>query len=277
MGNRCNITLVENSLVVQTPYDGNFVDALKVSIPATQRKFDKVQRAWIVDPQYGAQVAKLIGQFLGEMVFVPTTGTVKPVIETRILEIHYLGQCKDRGNEVSAFGLDVAGEWSAIFPEVVLRSWFLDDQSKQQPGGVQTLYQTLSIPGSAANDEIKAAFRRLARQWHPDVCKEVDAAQRFMRIKDAYELLSDPNKRARYEAGLMLEASISNQRIAFVPDQNLYRAPLRCGYILAEGHDSLGRFIIDKILSWEDITDVSGRTLVTSWPMGAKQPTEAWV
>lgn len=60
-------------------------------------------------------------------------------------------------------------------------------------------YDTLGIDRSAGDDEIKAAFRKLARQYHPDVSKEVDAEERFKEINEAYGVLSDPAKRARYD------------------------------------------------------------------------------
>ncbi|XP_059291242.1 uncharacterized protein LOC132044752 [Lycium ferocissimum] len=60
-------------------------------------------------------------------------------------------------------------------------------------------YSTLGVPKSANNKEIKAAYRRLARQYHPDVNKEPNAPEKFKEIKDAYEVLSDDKKRALYD------------------------------------------------------------------------------
>jgi molecular chaperone DnaJ len=60
-------------------------------------------------------------------------------------------------------------------------------------------YEILGIPKGAPNDEIKAAFRKLARQYHPDVNKEADAEEKFKEINEAYGVLSDPDKRARYD------------------------------------------------------------------------------
>ena len=50
---------------------------------------------------------------------------------------------------------------------------------------------------NASEDEIKKAFRRLARQYHPDVNKEKGAEERFKEINEAYEVLGDPQKRQR--------------------------------------------------------------------------------
>jgi molecular chaperone DnaJ len=60
-------------------------------------------------------------------------------------------------------------------------------------------YEVLGLSKGASNDEIKAAFRKLARQYHPDVNKEADAEEKFKEINEAYGVLSDPDKRARYD------------------------------------------------------------------------------
>jgi molecular chaperone DnaJ len=60
-------------------------------------------------------------------------------------------------------------------------------------------YEVLGINRSASEDEIKGAFRKLARQLHPDVNKEPDAEEKFKEINEAYGVLSDADKRARYD------------------------------------------------------------------------------
>jgi molecular chaperone DnaJ len=61
------------------------------------------------------------------------------------------------------------------------------------------LYEILGVPRDATQEEIKRAYRRLARQYHPDVNRSHDAEERFKEIAAAYEILSDPDKRARYD------------------------------------------------------------------------------
>ena len=61
-------------------------------------------------------------------------------------------------------------------------------------------YETLGVSKTAAEDEIKGAFRKLARKYHPDVAKDKKAAEeKFKQINEAYEVLSDPEKRQKYD------------------------------------------------------------------------------
>lgn len=60
-------------------------------------------------------------------------------------------------------------------------------------------YETLGVPKTATQDEIKGAFRKLARKYHPDVSKVADAEARFKDINEANEVLKDPEKRAAYD------------------------------------------------------------------------------
>ena len=60
-------------------------------------------------------------------------------------------------------------------------------------------YKALGVARDAGQDEIKRAYRRLARKYHPDVNKAAEAEQRFKEIGEAYEVLKDPEKRAAYD------------------------------------------------------------------------------
>ncbi|EAI6906503.1 J domain-containing protein [Campylobacter coli] len=64
---------------------------------------------------------------------------------------------------------------------------------------MNSLYETLGVSKNASADEIKKAYRRLARQYHPDINKEKGAEEKFKEINAAYEILSDEKKRAQYD------------------------------------------------------------------------------
>ena len=72
------------------------------------------------------------------------------------------------------------------------------------PGGPRAdrrdFYEILDVPRTATQDEIQRAYRTLARQHHPDVNKDPGAEDRFKEISEAYDVLSDPQTRRRYDA-----------------------------------------------------------------------------
>lgn len=193
--------------------------------------------------------------------------------EIRLLEVRYLGRVKNRPDgSQTAFGY-CNGKWSVAITKAALYAHFgLSDR----PGEANTLYNVLGVTHAATEAEIKGAYRRLVKQWHPDVCRESDARKQFETIQNAYEVLN--TKRAKYDAGLALQGSLKKtQEVTDIMNQEYgYRSPLRCGYILCEGFINAGKFTVEKILQWADIVDAQGRTLVVSWVMGEDKHREAW-
>ena len=63
----------------------------------------------------------------------------------------------------------------------------------------KSLYDTLGVSQGASSDEIKKAYRRLARKYHPDINKDSEAEDKFKEINAAYEILSDSTKKAQYD------------------------------------------------------------------------------
>src|ERR1700759_5825339 len=60
-------------------------------------------------------------------------------------------------------------------------------------------YEVLGVPRDADQDAIRRAYRKLARTYHPDLNSDTDAEDRFKELGEAYEVLSDPEKRERYD------------------------------------------------------------------------------
>ena len=101
---------------------------------------------------------------------------------------------------------------------------------------MENLYNILGVSPTATGEEIKKAYRSLAMRYHPDRSTHPSAESRFNAIKTAYELLSDPKKRAAYNQSL-------NNRIIIDPDDEahaLWHALFdRCGVVVPhDGHAS---------------------------------------
>jgi hypothetical protein len=270
-----SVTVDQGILAFKFPYNLDLLADMKAAVPASDRAWDGTRKLWCIDPAHGLTVAGLIQRHCGITVSVPpVTTVVQP--ELRLLDLRYIGQAKARdGGDPTAFGW-VNGSWSVIFPEPVLRKWFL---APARPDEAPTLYQVLSVAQTATAEEIKKAYRRLARSWHPDICREPDAAEQFKRINHAYQTLADPNTRIRYDVGLAFEtlAKAAPHDQQALPYQAGYRAPLRCGYVLCNGTPRLSRFLVTEILAWEDVVLPDGRILSTTWPVGATTFTENWI
>ena len=67
------------------------------------------------------------------------------------------------------------------------------------PVAYRDYYEALGVRRDASSEDIRRAYRKLAREYHPDVNKEADAEDRFKEISEAYEVLRDPEKRERYD------------------------------------------------------------------------------
>ena len=79
-----------------------------------------------------------------------------------------------------------------------------------------------------------------------------------------------------YDAGLKLEA-VADVKKPAKGSAFSYRAPLRCGMIMADVTELGGRFTIWKIKAWTDIINPAGKILSTSWPTGANEPVMMWI
>ena len=277
--NHAQLTPVSGGYAFVSSFDRNLVDAFKLAIPPTDRRWDAAHKYWIVSAQYADACVRLAEIYLDVKISIPTQTRLNmaPIVETRIVKVDYLGRCKDRGNGELSATASVNGDWSVIFPEDVLREWF--EAIPLRPEEKQTYYAVLCVKQSASSEELKSSWRRLARMWHPDVCKEENADRQFILIQHAYEILSNPLTRKKYDAGLAMQSSMSKQSITrqnavdyiYSQDGVLqgYIPPLRCGYVMVEGVSVLGRLMVSKVLQWEDIINDKGQYMISSWPVGA--------
>ena len=267
------ITTKDGFYLVKVPY--NLKDDFKAAVPAKYRGWDDATKSWKIAPEGIQRAHEFLCFHLGhvELPALEISNAITATVQ-KTFTIEYIGQCKERGaGTISALG-SVRGFWCVEFPEAVLKAWF---EKRAAGDDTQTYYQILCVFESATGTDIKSAHRRLARQWHPDVCGEPEAAEKFRELTDAYEILRDPQKRKRYDAGLFFEREAKKAPEAVTSlytmmtgrkskfENKYFRAPLRCGLITAEGIQALNKFTVSAILSWDDITDGAGRVMTTSW------------
>jgi DnaJ-like protein len=275
--------LGDGTLAFQTSFHPELVADLKRHIPFTGRRWDGERKRWLVDPLHAQTCIDLAQRHLGVTITAPRVDVTPPPQETRLIELEYLGACKERDDgSVTASGW-ANGAWTLVIPEAVLLDWWCPDpETARRPdtpakrAASITLFGVLGLAQTATLEQVKAAYRRLARSVHPDVNHEPDATEQFLRVQRAYEVLGNPATRVRYELGLRLEAREQPPSVAF-DDPARFRPMLRCGWVLCEGTPKLGQFHVSRVLGWEDIADGQGRVLVTSWPPGAKTFRKEWV
>lgn len=279
-----SITKSGEELRLATPYDPSFLVAFKAAIPQHARRWEKP--VWLVAAKYEKELVAVVERFYGPVIVKRMQAApARTQSALTLLRVEYIGACKGRDDgTTSAYGYTDGG-WNAVFPEGVLRAFFKDGQVSDAAAPEvkpTTLYARLGIEPAATLVDIKTAYKRLARVWHPDINQEPDAPERFRQLNAAYETLAGPQTRRRYDAGLALEASLKpSQRLKPAYDAlayaKFYRAPLTCGMVEVHGHRLLGRTLIDSIDTWRDIVDKAGRTAVSSWPKGAEHFITSWI
>jgi len=272
MNKSASLTLDRGDLILASPFNRGLVEGIK-TLPYHDRQWDNTRKIWRIKYMWGSDVAALVKRHLGQEIHVPAQITFRdagPV--TRMLRIEYIGSIRERDDGSQTATGFANGEWSVIFPGDVIRKWFAADDTR--PDEAPTFYAVLGIKRGATPDEIRKAHRLAARTWHPDVNKEPDAQEQFIRIQHAYEVLSDEQQRRKYNAALIFERDANKYKSI---ERYGWQPPLRCGYVTCEGAESLGRFTIAKILAWQNITNETGLSMVSYWPKGADKFTSEWL
>lgn len=267
------------------PFNTQAKDAIK-RLPSHLRKpvwVDGKFSHWLVANSEFNELVRICRFHLGtepDVVGMPkqSTGT-----QTKLFKVKYIGASKDRdGNgNMTAYACDFSDNWNMVFSEDVLKDWFecgisgIQDKPKT---AISTYYGLLGIAKNASGVDVKKAYRKAARRFHPDICKDDDAAEMFIKVQTAYEVLSSPLNRRKYDASLVFAADVgkkpSNDYL-YVASQN-YRPPQRCGWIMCQGKYEVGRFTVEKIIKWEPIVN-NGQELVTSWDKYLQRISEQWV
>lgn len=276
---KTRIEIKDGSFAVYSPWNPQFVNDLKFDIPHGKRAWDPSLKAWLVDFNYKPEIEKLIKEHYGEDALFPEITKQTKQIVKGLYRVEYIGRVKDSG---MASGFD-GNNWSFLFPEKVLKNWFSGDKDNAPEDEEKTTFTTLyKLLGARATDlpgDLKKAYYRRARQWHPDVCREPDARERFEEIKAAYDVLSDPIKRKKYDLGLKLQKS-ANQSFKpknFAFSNFGYSPELRCGSIHLEGERRLGKIIVETIYQWDDVTNERGEILVSSWDSVNQAIQKLWI
>lgn len=281
-----------NELKFYSSYDSGLVAGLKREIPSRDRRWVPAGKYWAVAPKYESTLIDLADRWLGVTAHVSGNLSTKAAqTEQRLIRVEYIGQAKDRGTgEMVSYGARMAGtkqgiiglafnvpklDWPYAFPEKVLKEFFNGQSDDSSQNAISTLYAVLLVSQSASQQEIKQAYRKMQRRYHPDINKDEDAHEMSQRINEAYNILRNPTKRRKYDAGLKLEA-LAKQASTYKAASSDWSMPLRCGLIMCEGTERLGRFHVSKILAWNDIVE-SGRTLVTSWDKSINELRREWI
>lgn len=281
----------KGGVAIQTPKNYQFTNEIK-QIPSMLRSFSMPY--WIFDHSLKSDVSRLIEIYFNQKVVWPELINWTAQIEEHAFDIEYIGKTKERDNNALgnryASGR-VGGYWTVTLTEDALKTWFniADKEDNQPPPSIedQSYYEILGISQAATAEEIKKAYRQMARVWHPDVNKEEEAESRFKMINEANQVLNDSMKRKRYDAGLKFERDSkiaeSKSKKSFYRDFSLedkwgYRSPLTCGRITAKGYWSKpGKFTITSIVDWSDITDATGKIMVSYWNRNTNDVTINWI
>lgn len=269
-----SIRAIEGGYELYCPFNQELMDELKLVIPSHNRSFDQRLRCWKIDTDFGAELLRLGYKHFGEIWSLPMPiASSKQVASFTVL---YIGQCKASGKEFIARGMvsdrldPNSGEWLLIFPEDVLREWFLDPRPKTSDNTpaveAKTEYQVLALPTGASIEDVKRAYKRLVRSLHPDVNKEPNAQEQFLRVRQAYDILGNEAAKKKYDIALRFAAKQKQAppKKSLAPSLMDYRSPLRCGQITVTYSQKAGGNRVEQILDWQDITR-NGKVLVTTW------------
>jgi hypothetical protein len=190
-------------------------------------------------------------------------GRAQAVDVAGIYDVTYIGWPKARANgEFVSSGMLADGSWGLDLPMEVMRAYFENRDPAEQEAQVPTgpigpgFYGVLMIPQAATADELKAAFRKLSKMYHPDLSDAPDAATLFINLKKAYDTLSDPALRAKHDAILRMTSTSSDYAplttnvVLGASTTSNWGPTYRCGKITIQGTTFGGNVRVQKITGW---------------------------
>ena len=276
---------IQGDIEFRFPYNRFAVNSVK-KIPANLRRWEPKSKCWIVAASQEPELVRICQFHFNNEYNIIGKPQKANAVETKMLKIKYIGQPKDRGDgQETAFACDFSDDWNVVFSKDVLKHWFEcgiggieDDKPKT---AITTYYALLAIAKNATGTEIKKAYRKAVRRYHPDVNSDEDAHEMFLKVQQAYETLKNPLQRRKYDASLLFAADVGKKMDTWdyqftAQNTGLYRPPLRCGWIMATGKNEVGRFVVSKILKWEPIMK-NGLELVTSWDAAMQGIKQEWI
>lgn len=273
--------------------DPAFVSALKAKVPAHLRSYDPGTRRWMLDPSAVATVAQLATAHLGVTPALPPVALAGQVASTRFYRVVYVGSPKyreDGSYTATAYceNEQGVGEWKLVIPVGVLRDHFegvLKDLFAET--GAEDEWSLIGLDRDKASSyteaDIKRAVRLAMARAHPDVNKDPDAHERFLKVQDAGEVLATPRGRHFSIMGAQQADAARRKRLQEITSGNSkqynYHPPRRSGWIMVEGADLLGgkQVLVSKIIDFVDITDDDGRVLNAFIPKGQRTPVPTWI
>jgi hypothetical protein len=266
------------TVAMDASYNVAFLQMFKALVPAKHRQWRASDKIWAFTPSYISEVIDLATRMGYEIETTPYMGndTAQQEVETIIAQVNYLGNARRRPDgSVNATGLDERGEWVYLFPFDVLAE-FLDISIVSSPLTAKTHYERLGVERTATGDEIKRAFRKAVRAWHPDVNAHPDAAEATIAIRDSYEVLANERQRRKYDVALKLAPqvdggnAVANEIVWVPPDY------LRCGLWKVDVTHALGRMAVEKIHDHYDIVNSAGEIMAVRWDGGNGTPLISW-
>lgn len=249
-------------------YDPALTEEVK-RLPSWGRGWVRARKIWEVAPMLAPTLAEWLSNVSQTQVVAPPASAYAPPAPVT-LRILYVAKVKGETDWSAAHVMDEQRQWTAALWGPAVREWFGAAETT-----THTLYSLIGVAETASIDEIERAIKRALRQWHPDVCREPDAADRTRAILEARTILTVPALRARYDAGLAAERL--TRGVGGITRAGEYRPPLRSGVISGRGYTVAGKLLIVTIDRWDDLTDAHGRTAVVSFPVGVENPVVTWV